>query len=163
MAETNGHDSTADTSDRRLLQEGHTTFRIGSKDISVPPLTFWTLEARDSELKMTDQSTTVREYADAVLMIIATSIEVDKLGGEADPEAEAIEKTYARFKRRITFGEMKQLSPNMNKLLLNSGYEATPLGEAQGASPGTETSTDSSQTSLPTESAEATPAESSAH
>lgn len=163
MAEQNGHDSTADTSDRRLLQEGHTTFRIGRKDIEVPPLTFWTLEARDTELKMTDQSTTVREYADAVLKIIATSIEVDKLGGEADPEAEAIEKTFAQFKRRITFGEMRQLAPNMNKLLLNSGYEATPLGEAQGASPGTETSTDSSQTSPSTESAEATPAESNVH
>lgn len=157
---SNGHDSAA-SSDSRTLQPNHTVFRIGGKDISVPPLTFWTLEVRDPELKVFDEGTTVREFADAVLLVIATSIEGEKSGEDADPTAEAINTTYMRFKRRITFGEMKLLRANVNQLLLNSGYEAAPVGEAAAASPGTETSTDSSQTSSDSAFVEAIPSGSS--
>jgi len=160
MANSNGHDSAA-SSDSRALRPNHTVFTIGGKDIEVPPLTFWTLEVRDPELKIFDEAVTVREYADAVLLVIATSIEVEKAGDDVDPTAEAINTTFMRFKRRITFGEMKQLQPKINQLLINSGYEATPVGEAAATSPGTETSTDSSQTSSDSESVTAIPSGSS--
>lgn len=156
MAQTssNGKDEAGVSSDR-FVPPGYTVFRIGGKDIAVPPLTFWCLEARDEELKF--KTASVREHTTSCLMIIATSLECEKAGEDADPTAEAIEKTFNRLKRRIIFGEMRQLGGKMDELLINSGYEYNSPGEAQAASPGTETLTDSPQTSQSEESAEAIP------
>jgi hypothetical protein len=162
MAQSNGSDSAA--SSGRLLP-GHTAFKVGGKDVSVPPLTFWTLEVRKPEMDSISGGMSLYEYADVALLIAATSIESDKCGEDEDPKAEDIKKTFNRMKRKITFGEMRDLASTMDTLLLNSGF--TPPGEAQatveGTSPGTGTLTESSPTSQSEESAEEAPKESSVH
>jgi hypothetical protein len=142
-----------------------TTFRIGGKDVRVPALTLSALEMLESEMALIDTGATVRDYTKAVLRVIATSIEVEKAGEERDPEPEAIQATYDRFRRRIIFGEMSNLAIQMNQLLISTGYVLR--GEAEAAkteaNPGTGTSTESPP-SLPSgTSAEAIPEESSVH
>lgn len=160
MAQGNGQDETAALRGR-LVSPGHTIFKIGGKDVSVPPLTLWALEARDPEMSKLGKAMSVREYANLVLLIAATSVECDKSGEDADPKPEAIEATFNRYKRRISFGEMRMLVKEMDELLLNSGYEANPEGEVQAATvnPGTGTLTDSPPTSQTEESVGATQSE----
>lgn len=158
MAQSNGHDEAAVSARLR-----NTVFTIGGKDVSVPPLTFWCLEKRDPELKAIGAGTSVAQYSDAVLLIAATSIEAAKAGEDDDPDDAIIDKTFRRLKRKIIFGEMRTLSAKMDELLLNSGYEMTVPGEAEAASRGTETSTDSSQTSSDSESVTPIRSESNVH
>jgi hypothetical protein len=135
---------------------------IGGKEVSVPQLTFWCQEVLDPQLSAIAQTLPTREFSDHVLRIIATSIEANKAGEDADPELEAIEKTFMRFKRKIIFGEMRQLSAKVNELLANSGWDMSPPGEAQATSPEDQTSTDSSRPSLSETSAAETQSESNA-
>lgn len=140
---------------------GYTAFRIGGRDVMVPPLTLSVIEIRDRELSSLAEGMTQNLYANTVLLIAATSLEAANAGEDKDPTPEQIDRTFLRLKRGITVGEMRALVSTVDQLLINSGYSAP--GEAQAAtdSPGIGTSTESPQTLQSGESAEATQSESS--
>ncbi len=150
MAQSNGHD-TAETFDRRELP-GKTLFRIGGKDIQVPALTLWAMEYLEPDMQQIADNMPLRPYSKIVLRIVATMIEAEKAGEDKDPSQEDIEKTAKQFERKIILAEMRELSPTLDKLLINSGYpvpgeaEATTGETKANPNPGMETSTESSRT-----------------
>jgi len=157
MADSNGHDTTV-SSDRLL--PGWTELVIKGKSIPVPPLTFAVLEMCDPEMSSIRPEMTSNQYGDVVLRIAATSIEAEKAGEDKDPDPADIDKTFRRLKRGIIYGEMRKLGTFMDQLMINSGYQISGEAEATMAgaeNPGTETSTESSQTLQSGESVAETP------
>lgn len=149
MANGNGQDLEATSA-----LPGYTIFSIGGKPERIPPLTLWVLEAREKELNSINANMAPKEYADVVLLIAATSIEAMKCGDESDPTEENVEKTFKRLRRRIIYGEMRQLGNMMDQLLVNSGFPGPE--ELAPAKDGTGTSTESAPNSPSEESAQAT-------
>ncbi len=150
--------------DLKLVLPGHTIFKIGSEDVSVPPISFWLSEVLDPEMSSINPGIAHGKYVNTVLKIVATCIETHNAGPDKDPDQAQIEQTVNYLKRRISVSEALGLYDTLTELYRNSGFPmAEPAKVPQEGSNPNGALTESAPTSPLEGFARATPSESNVH
>lgn len=112
-----------------------TVFRIGGRDLKVPPLTLWDLEISADEIAEMKPNTRWSRYATLVVSVVVRQLNPDR------PEIwDELTKSMAKS---CSVAEARALSRTFDDLLSNSGFVAPGEEEAATPSDGTGTSTES--------------------